>query len=394
MKPRLNITHVFGNSYAGDWAFFPLRIWKRAGHNVAAICPTPGPLVERLRDEGISVHIVQFPTRLRHGREDWRCVRQIAQIFRDEQSDVAHFHLVPANLWGRIAAWLTHVPVRVTQWPGPLPLELPISRLLELATVWMDTGIIASCIATQHFYESYWHTRKKVHLIYYGFGLDRFSPCIDGKCVRQEFGLSPETPVVAMIAYMYPPLREPKFKGIGIKGHEILISAATTVLASRPDARFLIVGDELIPGTATTYKPALFQMVHDKGLDGKVIFAGHRADIPSILAAADLVAVPSLSENVGGAVEPLLMEKPVVASRVGGLPDVVIDKQTGFLVPPGDAQALAQAILLILSLPPEDRRCMGQRGRELVMSLFDLNDTVRQQEELYYRLLGTRRETL
>lgn len=388
MNKPLNIVHVFGNAHAGDWAFYPLKMWHEAGHRVAVICPVGGPLVDRLQSAGIPVYVIPFPSRLRHLREAWACIGQLRRAFRQLEADVAHFHLVPANLWGRIAAWLARTPVRVTQWPGPLPLESTIPRVIELSTVWMDTAIIASSTSMQRFFQKYRHTSGKIHLIYYGFPLDRFDPRIDGRKIREEFQIGPETRLVTMIAYMYPPVSGKVYGGIGVKGHEVLIQAAQQIIAAGHDVRFLLVGDELIPGTARVYKPMLHQMVKDLGLEERVIFAGRRHDIPEILAATDVAAVPSVSENVGGAVEPLLMEKPVVASNVGGLPDVVIDGQTGYLVPPGDPQALAQALLGVLALPIAERQAMGQRGRAIVQSLFDINLTAQQQESLYYQLLS------
>lgn len=388
MRRPLSIVHIFGNAYAGDWAFLPLKEWHQAGHKVAAICPTEGALVQRLRAEGIQVHIIPYPRRLRHIREGWQRVLQIKNVLCALKTDVVHCHLTPANLWGRTAAWLARVPVRVTQWPGPLPLELPIPLMLELATVWMDTAIIAASVATQRIFERYWHTRKKIHLIYYGFPVQPFDPGVSGEEVRREFGIGMDTPLVGMVAYMYPPLGEMKFGGIGIKGHEILLRAAPEILKTNPDVRFLIVGDELIPGTAQTYKPQLLKLARDLQLESRVIFTGRRTDIPKIIAALDCVVVPSISENVGGAVEPLLMTKPVVASRVGGLPDVVIDGETGFLVPPRDPIMLADAILRMLSLTHEQRLHMGERGRAIVINLFDIATTIRQQEDLYYQLLA------
>lgn len=389
MRQPLRIVHIFGNAYAGNWAFYPLKIWHEAGHQVAAIFPTEGELVERLRQEKVPVSVIPYPRRLRHVGDAWHCITQIQAELRAFSADVVHCHLVPANLWGRIAAWLAHVPVRVTQWPGPLPLELPVPRLLELATVWMDSAIIASSLATQRIYQRYPHTRHKVHLIYYGFPLEPFTSGPPSRAIRTEFAIPQDASVVGMVAYMYPPLRERKLRGIGIKGHEILIQAASKVLAVRDDVRFLIAGDELIPGTAQTYKPRLIQMANDLGLSDRVIFAGRRNDIPQFLSEIDIAVVPSMSENVGGAVEPLLMGKPVVASNVGGLPDVVIEGKTGMLVPPGEPDALAQSLLRMLSLPVEERQRMGEVGRQIVAELFDIRETVKQQEALYYYLLGS-----
>lgn len=395
MSRSLRIVHIVGSAFAGGWAFHPLCRLRDAGHRVYLICPEDGPLPERTRAAGIPTRIIPFPRRIRHVHTAAAYVARVAAWLRREQIDVVHNHLAPANVWGRLAAFAAGVPVRLTQWPGPLPLEIPISRRIEMALARLDSAIIASSAATQRIYEACGVMRDRIRLIYYGFPFEPFDPTIDGSPIRREFGIAPDAPLVTMIAYMYSPLKERSlrglnvFGGIGLKGHEILIAAAARVREANPDVRFLIVGDALVPGEAEQYKRRLYQMVADLGLQQTVIFAGKRADVPAILAASDVAAVPSLSENVGGAVEPLLMERPVVASAVGGLPDVVRDGETGCLVPPRDPEALAKALLHVLSLPPVARREMGRRGRAIVQELFDLRTTVRQTEQLYYDILHT-----
>lgn len=394
MQRPLRIAHIVGNANAGNWAFYPLQKLKEAGHNVRLICPSDGPLPLRARSVGIAVCILPFPQRIRRIDQGAKYIALMADALRRDHVDVVHNHLVSANIWGRIAAWVARVPVRVTQWPGPLPLEISSSRRIELGLAWMDSALIASSTATQRIYQRYPHTRNKIKLIYYGFPLERFEPTIDGGATRHALGIAPDAFVVSLIAYMYSPLAERQlpglkmFNGRGLKGHETLISAASIVCRSVPQAKFLIVGDALMDGEAERYKQRLYQMVAERGLTDKVIFTGKRDDIPELLAASDIVTVPSLSENVGGAVEPLLMQRPVVASRVGGLPDVVIDGETGFLVPPGDVHALADALLRSMTLPRELRDEMGRRGRSIVMDLFDLRKTVARTEALYYQLLN------
>lgn len=393
MSRSLRIVHVVGSAFAGGWAFHPLCRLRDAGHRVHLICPEDGPLPERARAVGIPTQIIPFPRRIRHVHTAAAYVARVATWLRREQIDVVHNHLAPANVWGRLAAYTAGVPVRLTQWPGPLPLEIPASRRIEMALARLDSAIIASSVATQRIYEACGVMRGRIRLIYYGFPFEPFNPAIDGSPIRREFGIAPGAPLVTMIAYMYSPLKERSlrgldvFGGIGLKGHEILIAAAAHVREAKPDVRFLIVGDALVPGEADQYKRRLYQMVTDLGLQQTVIFAGKRTDVPAILAASDVAAVPSLSENVGGAVEPLLMERPVVASAVGGLPDVVRDGETGYLVPPRDPEALAKALLHVLSLSPVARREMGRRGRAIVQELFDLRTTVQQTEQLYCDIL-------
>jgi glycosyltransferase involved in cell wall biosynthesis len=383
----LNIVHILGSAYAGDWAFAPLKLLAQAGHRVSAVCPSQGPLVERLVQAGIPVDVIPFPRRMRYLGEDWRCVQELCWLFRRRRTQVVHLHLVPANLYGRLAAWFARVPVRVTQWPGPMPLETRIGRWLEMSTAWMDRAIIASSVATRQIYETCHYPQRRIRLIYYGISLEPFDPALDGSSIRREFHVADKELVIALIAYIQPPPRDPRFGGVSNKGHEVLIQAAREVCNKHKEVKFLIVGDSLYPHSADAFKRSLKDRVHELGLDDAIIFTGFRSDIPSILAAIDIAAVPSQSENVGGAVEPLLMEKLVVASNVGGLPDVVIDGETGFLVPPRDPHALAQAMLRALALPPDVRRRMGQRGRKMAQDLFDLRKTVAQTESLYYELL-------
>ncbi len=395
MSRSLRIVHIVGSSFAGGWAFHPLCRLRDAGHSVYLICPDDGPLPARARAAGIPVRIIPFPRRIRHVHAAAAYIARVATWLRQERIDVVHNHLAPTNVWGRLAAYAAGIPVRLTQWPGPLPLEIPASRRIEMALAPLDSAIIAASTATRRIYEAHGVMRDRIHLIYYGFPFDPFDPTIDGSAIRREFGIAPDAPLVSMIAYFYSPLKERSlrglnvFNGIGLKGHEILIEAAACVRETNPNARFLIVGDALMPGEAERYKQKLHRMVSDLGLQQTVIFAGKRDDVPHILAASDVVAVPSLSENVGGAVEPLLMERPVVASAVGGLPDVVRDGETGYLVPPRDPEALANALARALALPAAARRTMGRKGRAIVQELFDLRTTVRQTEQLYYDTLRT-----
>jgi len=395
MSNPLRIVEIVGDSCAGDWMDTILSGLRNRGHEMAVVLPGEGPLAVRTRDMGIPVQIHPMPKRFRNLREIADYSRNLSSRLSALRADVAHMHLFPGSLWGRVAAWRARVPVRATQWPGPLPLEFPISRRLDYATAWMDTALIGGCEWVKQYYGSRLLTRRKAFCVHYPVDVSRFDPKLDGSPIRDEFGIPRDALVISLIAYMSPPFparcgrHVPRLSGVGIKGHEILLQSAPLVLKERPDARFLIVGDELTPAEQGSYRETLKRMAKEFGLGDRVIFSGFRRDVANILAATDIPVVPSLSENLGGAVEPLLMEKPVVASRVGGLPDVVKDGETGFLVPARDPVALAAAILRLAAVPVETRREWGRRGRARTLELCGPEQCVAALEAIFQSQLSS-----
>jgi glycosyltransferase involved in cell wall biosynthesis len=386
MGAPLTILYVTGYG-AHAWALHTPQFLARRGHRVSMACPTDSPMERLARQAGMEVHGWKAPLRLTETRSIAGAVNALYRLFRRQRPDVVVSYALPISLWARLAARLAGVPVRLFKPPSLWDLELPHYRIAEYGTAWMDSAILASSRALVRYYRRAPLVRPPVILSYYGFPLERFDPSLDGGRIRQEFGIPSTTPVVTMVAHLIPPIRrfDPH---CGIKGHEVLIRAARDVVARLPETRFLIVGAEPEGAARGAYEARLKQLAHDHGVDRHVIFTGKRTDIPAILAASDVAAVPSLSENVGGAVEPLLMERPVVASAVGGLPDVVRDGETGYLIPPRDPGALADALLHTLTLPAAARRAMGRRGRAIVQELFDINCVALTEERIFYHLRG------
>jgi glycosyltransferase involved in cell wall biosynthesis len=386
MGAPLTILYITGYG-AHEWALHTPRFLAQRGHRVALACPTDSPMERMARQAGMDVHDWKAPLRLTETRSIAGAVNALYRLFRRQRPDVVVYYALPISLWARLAARLAGVPVRLFKPPSLWDLELPHYRMAEYATAWMDSAILASSRALVRYYRRAPLVRPPVILSYYGFPLERFDPSLDGGRIRQEFGIPSTTPVVTLVAHLIPPIRrfDPH---CGIKGHEVLIRAARDVAARLPETRFLIVGAEPEGAAQGAYEARLKQLARDHRVDHHIIFTGKRTDIPAILAASDVAAVPSLSENVGGAVEPLLMERPVVASAVGGLPDVVRDGETGYLVPPRDPGALADALLHTLTLPAAARRAMGRRGRAIVQELFDINRVALNEERIFYQLRG------
>jgi glycosyltransferase involved in cell wall biosynthesis len=228
-----------------------------------------------------------------------------------------------------------------------------------------------------------------------GYGIDPagFDPAAaDRGRVRRELGLADGTPVVGQVAWFYPvltpPIAPPGMEGRGIKGHEDLLAAARIVLDRRPDVRFLVVGDGF-GELGERHFEDIRRLATELGLDDSVIFAGRRSDLVDVLAAMDVSVQASLSENYGGTIESLLMERPMVATDAGGMPEVVIHEQTGLLVPVLDPEALAAAILRLVEDPELGRR-LGERGRARMLERHTIQHTIDGVIEVYREVAAER----
>jgi len=215
---------------------------------------------------------------------------------------------------------------------------------------------------------------SRITVIPNGVNMTRFpAPDVDGpraSRIRAEFGFDAGCPLVVVVA------RLSKAKGL-----DHLIDAAPAILAARPDTRFLLVGPDDWGNRAR-----LEARVHALGLDARVRFAGDRADVPAILAEASVSVLPSLSEAMpNGVLESMAAGAPVVATRVGGIPEAIEDGRNGLLVPPADPAALATAIGRLLSSPDEARR-FARAARATIVDRFSLEQMVRSTSLVYERL--------
>ena len=215
-------------------------------------------------------------------------------------------------------------------------------------------------------------TRKLV-TIHEGINLDLFHPesCAPNSGLKAEFGIPPSSKVVISVSRL----------DTG-KGHKELLDAAALVRTEFPGVAFLVVGDGPTLGELKTQADAL-------RLRDSVIFAGWRQDIPSVLSAADIfVHCPTtFLEGLGIAnLEAMATGKPTIVSRNGGLPDAVVDGVTGYVVPPGDVQGMAAAILYLLRDGALARR-LGQNARRRTEELFDMKKNIFQMEELFAQII-------
>jgi glycosyltransferase involved in cell wall biosynthesis len=212
---------------------------------------------------------------------------------------------------------------------------------------------------------------ERVVTLHDALDIGEFNPAPGrGEAIRREFGLTDRHTVVGAVGRFSPG-----------KGHEELLEAASRICPTRPEVRFLVVGEASRGEEA--YAAGIRRRSHELGLDGSVIFAGFRRDIPDVMASFDIFAFPSHAEAFGVVlIEAMAMERAVVATNCDGVVDIVVDGVTGITVPRQDGARLAAGLLALIDDPPL-RTAMGHAGRKRVEEAFGRNRQMELLESIY-----------
>ena len=390
--PPTKLCHIAATVEGAVWVFEQLRdLRDRYGYDVSVILSgDQGKLVDRFREAGIPVHISDFDFTSNADLSALpRKVIQLVRLLKRERFDIIQTHLFHSMVIGRIAGWFADVPVRLSMIAGPFHLEAYTPRWIDRITQWLDTGIIPSCEFSHSLYRRMGVREDRLTTIYYGPDERKFDPTMTVPTdLRAEFGWSRDTPLIGMVAYFYPELPANRWipeslHGRSVKSQEDLIRAVPHILREFPQAKILFVGSGWEQGGAM-YLARMQGLVNELGLSDSVVFTGFRTDVASVLLSLDVAVQCSLSENLGGTIESLLMTCPTVATRVGGMVDSVLDGKTGVLVDPSSPESLAEGVLRLLR-DPQAARQFGLAGRERMLAGFTLRHTVDRLAQLYER---------
>ena len=370
----------------------------RRGHEVCAIIDAAdGDAAARLTQLGIRhykvrMHLAQSLDRARVlfylFQLPFSALR-LARILRRERIDVAHAHIFVAGFITRLAALFSRVKV-ITSAAAPRLLEAPLTKRIDRLTWSGDAAIMAGCEYTARLYREAGAPPERVHCIYYGPPAGRFDPRrVDASSFRRELGVGHDVPLVGLVAHFYPPMRgvhaPPNTRGVDVKGHDHFLQAARLLAQRFPEVRFVLVGAGS-NAAGEQFRQSLIESCRADGFDSRVFFPGHRPDIAEVLTSFDVAVQCAVSETLGGTIEALLMERPLVATAVGGMPESVRHEETGLLVPPADPVALAAAIERLLRDREEATR-FGRAGRELMLKRFTLERTGADLDSLYASVL-------
>ncbi|MGE5576559.1 MAG: glycosyltransferase family 4 protein [Syntrophothermus sp.] len=354
-------------------------------YRITVACPPDEGMVSRLKKLGVQVRTFALKGELSPW-SDWKATLFLRRLIQAEGIQLVHVHGFKASLVARIAAGSRRMGKRPKRnrprvvytvhnfifGEGGKGLKRRLYILLETFLAPRTDKIITVSRALEEDLSRLGVPSNKIVAIYNGIDTSRFSRARNPEVrtrKRSEMGLTSDHFVVGTIARL-----------ISSKGVGCLLEAASVVLDRIPGAVFVIVGDG-------PQRQELQNKAAGLGIGGAVRFLGFREDVPELLGAFDLFVLPSLSEGMAiTLVEAMAAGRPVVASRTGGIVEVVEDGKTGLLAPPGESGALAGAILRLHDDPGKAAEFVAA-GQRRVEEKFTLEAMLRQTQEVYRSVL-------
>jgi glycosyltransferase involved in cell wall biosynthesis len=362
---RIRVVEVLAsgtNGGAQEHLYGLLSRIDRDRYDVSVVALSAGSGTRKIARLGVPVLVIEE-------KDDDRAVDVLAAQVIANCPDVVHSHMYRAEIVGTRAALLAGERLGRRPYIVSTVHSSRVRTSEDRAAVRALTPSMDRLVAvSQSIVRKISHERgglAPVSLIYNGVDLDRYDhqePCCT---LREEYGMEPNSQIVGVVARLEPE-----------KGHPTLLEAWPAVLRRCPDANLLIVGEG-------SQRAALERQANDLRIGHRVVFTGRRDDIPAVTAALDVAVLPSYREAQGLSIlEAMALTRPVVASNVGGIPEMIQDGVTGLLVPPHDPDALAVAIGRLLGDHPL-ADMLARAGHDLVHDRFCIQLMVRAIEALY-----------
>lgn len=350
---------------------------NRSAFAPLVVATEDGALVRRLREIGVEVVLIplhragSFFGRL--SRPYLRTVLQLARVITRAKCGLIHSYTLETRNYAHAAALLTGIPLIHTSqdtWFGS-----GFSRLQWWAMNRIPKRIIATSeVVSRSLYVGDRLDRSIVRIIKPGIDISTFCEDNDRTIVQAELGIAPEVPVIGMVA-----------RYSADKGFDTFFAAAEIIVRNRSAATFLVVGGAVLRWDH--YGPEIERLIAHHELRGHVVLTGFRSDVPRLIRAMDVLVSASPRESFGLTLaEAAACARPVVATRSGGSEEVVIEHETGLLVPPGEPEALANAIVELLD-DPQRAESMGRAARERAIAEFDIRRMVQKIETEYEAVL-------
>lgn len=333
---------------------------RERGHEMAVLSRPDARIIERAKEAGFQTFAVDM-----RGALDFPAIFKLRKVMKDFKADIVNTHSGrDTQLAGMAARSLGRNRPRIVR---TRHLALPITSKFTYSV--LPDQVVAVSGYVRNYLISAGVPGNHVEAIPTGIDLGRYSPTADHGTLRNELGLASDTVLIGTVAIL-------RIK----KGHADLLRAAQSVLRIYPDTHFVIAGDG-------PQQENLKRMIGELDIASRVHMLGLRRDVMNVLQSLDLFVLPTHQEALGTAfIEAGAMGLPVVATDVDGVPEVVVDGETGKLVPAKDSVALAAAILGFLD-DPQRRRQFGENARQRIDREFSREVMAERMQRLYSRLL-------
>lgn len=304
---------------------------------------------------------------------------RLYRIVKSQRIDIVHSQGARADFFARIAAKLAKVPIIISTVQmlvegynvGYLKrfLYQTFDRFSER---FVDYFLVVSSVLKENMIEVHGIPPDKIIKIYNGIETDYYKPVGNEEMrykIRREFAVNDSDILIASLGRL-----------VWQKGFEYFLHAIPEILREIPDARFILVGDGPL-------RPELERLAVELGEGDKIIFAGYRSDVRDVLAALDIVVIPSVLEGFPMiTLEAMAMAKPIVAAKIDGITEQITDGINGILTPPKDSSAIAQAIITLINNRGK-AKAMGLAARKKVEQEFSVDKMVAETEKVYLSLL-------
>lgn len=366
------VAHLLHTLNVGGAEMLAARLGRRLRDDFRSVffcLEQVGTLGEQLRAEGFAVCVVG-----RRPGLDWRCTWRLSRLMRRAGVDLLHAHQYAAFFYGVTARQLyRRPPVLFTEHGRTFPDYRRPRRVLanRLLLARRDRVVAVGEAVRQALIDHEGIPPPRVGVIYNGVAVPSATPTAEDRAAaRRALGAGPNDFVLLQVARFDP-----------LKDHATAVRAAEVAARSRPDVRLVLVGEG--PDL-----PRIQDLVRQRRLGAVVRFLGLRGDVPRLWAGADAALLSSASEGIPlTLLEAMAARLPVVATKVGGVSEVVEDGRTGLLAPAGDDEALARQVLRLAEDAPL-RRELGEAGRRRAEEHFDEERMLGDYRRLYHEMLG------
>ena len=347
-------TNLYGGALQ---VLYLLRGLRERGIGSLLICPAGSAVEQAAGEAGLDTAPVKY-----RGELDPSLLLSLLGHLRSGTGvRILHAHSRRgADTWASAAARITGVPLIITRRVDNLESRTAARfKYGRAAAVVAISRAIAEILAGQGV------EQEKIRLIYSAVDTSLYRPGGDRSALQEELSLPAHAKLVGMVSQFIPR-----------KGHDVMLECIRNMVSEVPDARFLFFGKGSL-------KEKIGNMAAEMGIGDACRFCGFREDLPALLPSLDLLVHPAVMEGLGvSLLQASACGVPIVAAKAGGIPEVVIQGKTGVLVPPGDPQALARAVIRLLKEREEAER-MGRAGRRMVEQRFSIDRMVEEYLDLY-----------